>query len=212
MLQEPHVQVLARHLQSCIDEVLGSRAVREARAEPGVSPAEPVKPAVTAAPKTAEAAPPRVFALATVSASSREALQRAAERLASQLEEDAGGELDDPGQGSSLPAAGPDLAWRRAVVGAGREEMAERLKKGSGKGSWSGAEPAVRRPVAFLLAGVGEQVAGSGRGLYEGEPVFRDAADESPRSCGRSWATTSGTRCSPRRFPRASGCEAMPAC
>ena len=31
--------------------------------------------------------------------------------------------------------------------------------------------------MAFVLAGVGEQAAGAGRGLYDGEPAFRVAAD-----------------------------------
>ena len=31
--------------------------------------------------------------------------------------------------------------------------------------------------MAFVLAGVGEQAAGAGRGLYDGEPAFRAAAD-----------------------------------
>ena len=144
MLQEPHVQVLARHLQSCIDEVLGSRAVRQARAEPGASPSEPVKPAMTAPPKAAEAIAPAGIRLGDRSRRRvGKPFKGASERLASQLEGDAAGGLDDPGRGRSLPAAGPDLPWRRAVVGAGREEMTERLKKGSGKGSWSSAEPAV---------------------------------------------------------------------
>ena len=37
--------------------------------------------------------------------------------------------------------------------------------------------PRSSRPVAFVLAGVGEQAAGAGRGLYEGEPAFRAAVD-----------------------------------
>ena len=42
---------------------------------------------------------------------------------------------------------------------------------------WSSSEPAFDRPVAFVLAGVGEQRPGAGRGLYEGEPAFRAAVD-----------------------------------
>lgn len=69
---------------------------------------------------------------------------------------------------------------RAAVVGATREETREGLKafqeekrskrvyKGIGKG---------RPRVAFLYTGQGAQYVGMGRGLYETQPVFREALE-----------------------------------
>ncbi len=40
-------------------------------------------------------------------------------------------------------------------------------------------DDSARRPVAFLLPGLGDHYAEMGRGLYDSEPVFRDAIDRS---------------------------------
>ena len=77
----------------------------------------------------------------------------------------------------TLAMARRDLEWRRAAVGSSRGELIERLRKGTGRGVWTSSSPAVVRPVAFILAGVGEQAVGVGRELYQEEPAFREAAD-----------------------------------
>jgi thioesterase domain-containing protein/malonyl CoA-acyl carrier protein transacylase/acyl carrier protein len=57
-------------------------------------------------------------------------------------------------------------------------EFVEGLRNGTGRNAGTNAARAVKRPVAFILAGVGEQAAGVGRELYETEPAFRSAIDE----------------------------------
>ncbi|MFD2762598.1 acyltransferase domain-containing protein [Micromonospora eburnea] len=65
-------------------------------------------------------------------------------------------------------------AYRGAVVGTDAASVVAALRRGRGL---EGARPAVRRPVAFLLSGVGDQYPGMGAELYRSEPVFRDAVD-----------------------------------
>ena len=87
-------------------------------------------------------------------------------------------ETDLPDVSYTLAVRRPEFEWRRAAVGGSREELIERLRKGSGQGRLEQFGAGGERPVAFVLAGVGEQTAGAGRGLYEGEPAFRAAADQ----------------------------------
>jgi thioesterase domain-containing protein/malonyl CoA-acyl carrier protein transacylase/acyl carrier protein len=168
MLQEPNVRVLGEQLRAYIDAAL--KASNSESGESAISS--------TAPERTAEAEitrPSRPAQVLVVSASSREDLASCSARLADRLDE-----LDDPALPDvsySLAVDPPALAWRRAVVADSRTQAIDRLRKGTGKGVWSGSEPATLRPVAFVLAGVGEQAAGAGRGLYEGEPAFRAAVD-----------------------------------
>ena len=100
-------------------------------------------------------------------------MESAAGRLAEHLSEHP--ELDLADVSIALALGQPELEWRRAVVAGGRDEAIERLRKGTGKGVWTSPERAMTRPLAFVLAGVGEHVAGVGRGLFDEVPVFRDA-------------------------------------
>ena len=102
-------------------------------------------------------------------------MESGAARLAEHLEEFGDPELPDVSY--TLAVEQRAFEWRRAVVAGSRAEAIERLRKGTGKGVWSSSERALNRPVAFVLAGVGEQSGGAGRGLYEGEPAFRAAVD-----------------------------------
>ena len=113
----------------------------------------------------------------------------------------------------TLAVGRPESEWRRAVVAGDRGEAIERLRKGTGKGVWSSSERAVNRPVAFVLAGVGEQAAGAGRDLYEGEPAFRDAADR----CAEILQPLMGLDIRESMFAgahsrRATGCAAVAGC
>jgi malonyl CoA-acyl carrier protein transacylase/thioesterase domain-containing protein/acyl carrier protein len=162
MLQEPNVGVLAGHLQNAIDEAL-KRAALKAKPEP--LPRE-----------TALWSPPRSFHLLTVQSPSRDGLQENSTRVAERLDACADQDLAD--FASSLALTRSEASWRRVAAGGSREELIERLEKGSGKGVWTSSEPVAPRKVAFLLAGVGEQVAGTGKALYDAEPAFRRAIDD----------------------------------
>jgi thioesterase domain-containing protein/malonyl CoA-acyl carrier protein transacylase/acyl carrier protein len=179
MLQEPNVQVLAAHLRAYMDEALratdrartakvtdSATIVRDANAEAVVEDAPDVN---------LSSRPSRPAQLLLVSAMSREGMESGAVRLAEHLEKL--GEQELPDVSYTLAVGRPAFEWRRAVVAGSRAEAIERLRKGTGKGVWSSSQGASSRPVAFVLAGVGEQTAGAGRGLYEGEPAFRAAAD-----------------------------------
>ncbi len=70
---------------------------------------------------------------------------------------------------------------RRTVVFGGRADLGERLA-GRGAGGLNHAVcEAEGRPVLFAFPGQGNQYVGMGRGLYEREPVFRDAIDAAAR-------------------------------
>ncbi|MEU8263744.1 acyltransferase domain-containing protein [Micromonospora sp. NPDC048999] len=80
----------------------------------------------------------------------------------------------------SLPELAGELrhrahgAYRGAVVGTDAASVAAALRRGRGL---DGGQPALRRPVAFLFSGVGDQYPGMGAELYRSEPVFRAAVD-----------------------------------
>ena len=120
-------------------------------------------------------------------------MESAAGRLADHLSQRHEDEVADVCYSLALKA--PALEWRRVVVGTTRDELIERLRKGSGRGVWSGSEPVVKRQVAFLLAGVGEQAVGVGRGLYEASPPSAAAADH----CAEFLKPIPRTRISGRR-------------
>ncbi|CAM3845942.1 acyltransferase domain-containing protein [Kibdelosporangium persicum] len=69
---------------------------------------------------------------------------------------------------------GPHGAYRGALACADVESGVAALRRGR---NLEGKHPAARRPVAFLLSGVGDQFPGMAADLYESEPVFRDAVD-----------------------------------
>lgn len=68
----------------------------------------------------------------------------------------------------------PHGAYRGTLVCADAESAAAGLRRGR---NLDGKHPAIRRPVAFLFSGVGDQYPGLGAELYASEPVFRDAVD-----------------------------------
>jgi thioesterase domain-containing protein/malonyl CoA-acyl carrier protein transacylase/acyl carrier protein len=194
ILQEPHVQVLARWLDQSMNEALQSpgsvvkpaeNGSLESSLEPrraatleGADPAELVADPTGSRMRThpLETRPSRPAQVLLISADNPEALAGGVLRIADWL--DGVNDSDLPDASFTLAVSRPALPWRRAVVAASRTETIERLRKGSGKGVWTSAAATPKRPLAFVLAGVGEQAGGAGRGLYESEPAFRVAADQ----------------------------------
>ncbi len=185
MLQEPHVRTMARDVQTYIDGVM-ERPLRAfsphelanmAGSAGHARPHGPGEATVTAsvADRLKVAGPSRPAQLLVLSATGQEALASDSEQLADYLRDNPDEELSELCY--TVAVRQRDLEWRRAVVGGSREQMIERLRAGTGRGVWTGSERAVKRPVAFVLAGVGEHVAGAGRGLYQGETAFRNAVD-----------------------------------
>jgi amino acid adenylation domain-containing protein len=129
-----------------------------------------------------ESRPARPWQLLVLSAKSATALDRATLRLAEQLR-------DRP----DLPlAALADIAYtlqvgrkafqhRRALLCRDLPDAAHALESLDPERLLTRAATPGEHPVAFLFPGQGAQYAGMGRGLYAGEPVFRDAVD---RCCG----------------------------
>jgi thioesterase domain-containing protein/malonyl CoA-acyl carrier protein transacylase/acyl carrier protein len=178
MLQEPNVRVLATNLQSYMNEALKTpdrplaAAVAKITTTARAATGRPVGADEHGEERSSQLRPVRLL---LVSADNREALPEEAARLADQLEklED----LDLPDVSFTLAVGRQAREWRQAVVAANRTEAIERLRKAAGKGVWTSSAPVGGRPVAFVLAGVGEHKAGAGRALYDTEPAFREAAD-----------------------------------
>ncbi|MFA6110155.1 MAG: SDR family NAD(P)-dependent oxidoreductase, partial [Candidatus Latescibacterota bacterium] len=116
--------------------------------------------------------------LLVLSAHAPAALDELARGLAHYLEAHAEADLDD--LGLALAIGRGRFTHRLAAVGTTPAELAGRLiETATGRRAvdtvYGQAGP--RSRVAFLCAGQGSQLPGMGRGLYEGEPVFRAAMD-----------------------------------
>jgi acyl transferase domain-containing protein len=104
------------------------------------------------------------------SAATEEALPEARQSVLARLE--------------AAPDSLPELAYELQQAGHGKyrgslacadaESAITALRRGRGL---EGRHPAVVRPVAFLLSGVGDQYPGMAAALYESEAVFRNAVD-----------------------------------
>jgi acyl transferase domain-containing protein/thioesterase domain-containing protein len=141
---------------------------------------------VEQAPSRNEPAPtPRVSMRAvgpvilTVSAKSVAALRGQASKLAAYLARPSEADLADVAH--ALRTDRTVFAHRLAIEAADRASAAARLSSFASEGAapavWAGEARDGSAPVAFLFTGQGAQYAGMGRGLYEGEPVFREAID-----------------------------------
>ena len=127
------------------------------------------------APERRSSPAARPFEVLLLSARTPAALDAATANLARHLEEHP--ELPLADVAHTLQAGRRRFAHRRMIVCRNTDDTAEAAGLLAG-----GEAPAVHeersgRPVVFLFPGQGAQHAGMARGLYETEPVFRDALD-----------------------------------
>jgi acyl transferase domain-containing protein/acyl carrier protein len=111
--------------------------------------------------------------LLALSAAGPEALEEMARSLAGGLPPS--GELADV---AATLTSRRRLRHRLAVVASNREEAAARLAQANAPGRLQGLCPASGVSPALVFPGQGSQHPGMGRGLYQGEPIFRRLLDE----------------------------------
>ena len=124
------------------------------------------------------AAPSRPWQLLVLSAKTPSALQAATANLRAWLDERPG--LDAAGLGDAAYTLGVGrraLPYRRALVCRDAAEAAAALADGGPARFATGDRGERQRPVVFAFSGLGGHYAGMGRGLYAGEPVFRETVD-----------------------------------
>ena len=124
-------------------------------------------------PEPSEASRP--WQLLVLSAATPAALDAATSNLAAHLEAHPGEPLADVAY--TLRLGRKAMRHRRAVVLSEGENAAEVLARREPGRLLEGTEDRTDRSVAFLLPGLGDSHPGMGRGLYESEPVFREAVD-----------------------------------
>jgi acyl transferase domain-containing protein len=122
--------------------------------------------------KTIADTPPHLLVL---SAKTATALDRAAQNLAAFIEQDDALRLSDVEH--TLESGRKEFMHRRFVVCNDRTDAIRSLAAPPKRGT-TGEASDIRRPVVFLLPGVGDQYVGMGRGLYERWPVFAQAIDQ----------------------------------
>ncbi|HKH48850.1 MAG TPA: amino acid adenylation domain-containing protein, partial [Thermoanaerobaculia bacterium] len=130
---------------------------------------------VEEAPEPEPSGPSRPWQLLVLSAATRTALESATDRLAAHLEQHPEQALPDVAW--TLQAGRRVLAWRRALVCRDVEEARRALAKRDPARLLETHEERASREVVFLLPGLGDQYPGMARGLYDSEPVFREAID-----------------------------------
>lgn len=113
--------------------------------------------------------------LITFSARTENSLVGYANRLANALEKDP--ELSLADVAYTLQTTRPDFGQRRFMVASSADGLVKQLRAGASKANTNILR---QQPegVAFLFPGQGAQFLGMGRGLYDTEPVFRQAVDE----------------------------------
>ncbi len=114
--------------------------------------------------------------LLLLSARSRAALERQCERLADAVEHQT--DLDLADAAYTLAVGRRCLEYRRAVVATTKEEAAAHLRSGDPKLLNPSVANLSSPRLAFSFPGGGAQYAGMGKGLYENDPVYREAMDE----------------------------------
>lgn len=137
----------------------------------------PVRPEVPETDELTGPAHTRRYQVVPVSARTASAADRAVRRLGEHLDRQPHARLADVA--FSLQVGRKTFEHRRVAVTATCEETVGTLTGRDGaQPPMSRVEAVQGRPVAFLLAGVGEQYPGLVGELYRREPVFRAALDE----------------------------------
>ena len=127
------------------------------------------------APKTEPSDPAKPWQLIVLSARSRQALERTTDQLAAHL-------LQHPEQNFAdvaftLQQGRKAFEHRRMVVARDASAAINLFKDRTPSQVFTAVVPSGRRPVAFLLPGLGDQYLDMGRGLYESEPEFARNVD-----------------------------------
>jgi phthiocerol/phenolphthiocerol synthesis type-I polyketide synthase E len=133
-----------------------------------------------APPRPASEAPSRAWQILPLSARTQPALEKAMERLAGGLRGIGEGEGEGEGLADvahTLQSGRRQMERRAALVCRGLGQAVEILEGGDPRRLRTGATGPGRPSVAFLLPGLADHHAGMGRGLYDGEPAFREAVD-----------------------------------
>lgn len=137
------------------------------------------------APLPKPSSPAHPWQLLVWSAKTETALQVATRNLQTYLQEQTEVNLTDVAY--TLQRGRSTFTHRRVLVCRDREEAIIALDEAANQLPGSSQERRDRK-VAFLFPGVGEQTKGITRGLYETEPVFREAVDHcctlAKRICG----------------------------
>jgi phthiocerol/phenolphthiocerol synthesis type-I polyketide synthase E len=127
------------------------------------------------APGMKPSEPAETFQLVVISARTRSALETATERLTGHLLEDRGQNLADIA--FTLQEGRKAFEHRRIAVCRDLADAATILQNRTPSRVLTAVTQSVRRPVAFLLPGLGDQYVDMGRGLYESEPEFAKHVD-----------------------------------
>lgn len=113
--------------------------------------------------------------LFVLSAKTESALDHSQENLLECLRRDESVPLSDVAH--TLQVGRRALARRRYLVCGDRSDALAALEKSAPKRVFSGHEDEARRPIVFLLPGIGDHYIGMAHGVYEKWPAFRDAVD-----------------------------------
>ncbi len=123
----------------------------------------------------AAAQSPQPLQLLVLSARDAQALDRAAGRLKSHLEQDASADLADVAY--TLQTGRRAFSHRRTLVCRGRDDAIALLQAGAAKRVHQHSQPAGDAGVGFMFPGQGAQHVNMGRALYEAQPRFRQEID-----------------------------------
>jgi acyl transferase domain-containing protein/acyl carrier protein len=127
------------------------------------------------APQKKPSEPAKPWQLMVVSARSRQALERATDQLTGHLFEHPEQNFADVA--FTLQQGRKAFEHRRMVVSRDASAAATLLQVRTPSHVFTAVAPSGRRPVAFLLPGLGDQYLDMGRGLYESEPEFKRHVD-----------------------------------
>jgi len=127
------------------------------------------------APQMKLSEPAQPFQLIVISAKTRPALERATDRLTAHLLEHREQNFADIA--FTLQEGRKAFAHRRIGICRNITEATTALQARTPSRVFTAVAPSTRRPIAFLLPGLGDQYLDMGRGLYESEPEFAKHVD-----------------------------------